>query len=164
MLQQSSPDGLGKALYFKERAPVLRTALSAHNDRVLGDLCLIEEFLHQKLVIDVIVRKLVDTEQIETTVVFDACFHLAGILRFQTHQLPAQKRIHNPSGTNSFLAGPCGDCFSHPGFPGLWSSPDDQVLPLMDEIEIAKVMNILQIELPDTVCKKIPDKYRIPEL
>ncbi len=48
--QQSAANGLGKAFHFKERIPVFRAALSAHNDGMTAKLRLIEEFLHQELV------------------------------------------------------------------------------------------------------------------
>ena len=55
MLQQSSSDGLCETLYFEEGVPLLRAALTTYDNGVTGDLRLIEKFLHQEPVLDVIV-------------------------------------------------------------------------------------------------------------
>ena len=83
MLQQSSSDGLCETLYFEEGVPLLRAALTTYDNGVTGDLRLIEKFLHQELVLDVIVGKFIDAEQVKVTVILDTSLQFLGILGFQ---------------------------------------------------------------------------------
>ena len=83
MLQQSSSDGLCETLYFEEGVPLLRAALTTYDNGVTGDLRLIEKFLHQEPVLDVIVGKFIDAEQVKVTVILDTSLQFLGILGFQ---------------------------------------------------------------------------------
>ena len=69
VFQQPSTNGLSKALYFKEGIPVIGAALSANDDGVSGCLHVVKEFLHQKLVIDIIVGKLVNAEETKSAII-----------------------------------------------------------------------------------------------
>ena len=55
---------LSKALYLKEGVPVFRAALSAYDDGVSAELRLIEELLHQKLVLNIVIGEFINAEDI----------------------------------------------------------------------------------------------------
>ena len=68
-LQQSTTDGLGEALYLEEGIPVLWTALGTDDNRVPGNLRLVEKLLHQELVFELVVWEFIDTEQAEIAII-----------------------------------------------------------------------------------------------
>ena len=104
LLSQPTANGLSKALYLKEGVPVFWAALPAYDDGVSAELRLIEELLHQKLVLNIVIGKLINAEKIKTAVIPDASLESLRVFSLQPHQFSAEERIGNPAGTFPFLA------------------------------------------------------------
>ena len=112
-----------------------------------SNLRLVEELLHQELVLNIVVRELVDTKEIETTVVLDASFQPLRVFSLQPQQLTAKERIRNPPGTDPFLASFRCKGFSHPGLSGTGGTPNNQIFLVADKVQVAKAVDILQVKL-----------------
>ena len=82
MFKKPAADGLSETFNLEEGIPVFRAALSTDNGRMAGDFRLIEKLLHEELIFNIIVRKLVNAEKLKMAVIFDTCLKFLRIFHF----------------------------------------------------------------------------------
>lgn len=82
MFKKPATDGLSETFNLEEGILVFRAALSTDNGRMAGDFRLIEELLHEELIFNIIVRKLVNAEKRKMAVIFDTCLKFLRIFHF----------------------------------------------------------------------------------